>query len=87
MKAHTHRWNIEPQADGSLLICEGEHDKGAPCEWVKYAKAIDVDEAMRLLKDARQMIKALKVFGGDNVHRYDVEPFLACISAYLEGKR
>lgn len=34
-----HRWNIEPQPDGSLLVCKNLHDKGDKCEYVHYVQA------------------------------------------------
>jgi hypothetical protein len=37
--AHTHRWNIDPQDDGSLLICEGEHEKNEACTYVRWTRA------------------------------------------------
>ena len=41
------------------------------------------DRIMELLKGARLMIEKLRVFGNDNVHKYDVQLFLDAIDAAL----
>lgn len=30
------RWNVEPQEDGSLLVCRGDHDKSEGCSYERY---------------------------------------------------
>lgn len=33
-----HRWNVEPQPDGNLRVCRGEHGKYADCEYELYVR-------------------------------------------------
>jgi hypothetical protein len=35
----TRRWDVEPQADGSVLICKGDHEKGERCEYVRFVRS------------------------------------------------
>jgi hypothetical protein len=51
------RWNIERNGS-DLLICEGDHDKGEKCEYVRYCLASERDAALSLLREAGEALEA-----------------------------
>lgn len=34
--SHHERWNLEPQNDGTLLVCKGDHERAQGCKWKLY---------------------------------------------------
>jgi hypothetical protein len=88
-----YRWNIEPQSDGSMLICENNHEKGEKCEYLRYVPETQAAPLAppspsaapvnRLTRDAiRQMTREASATGSeDELTGDDIERFAELVRA------
>lgn len=40
-----HRWNVDQDGTGSLMVCRHHHDKDEPCEWDRFVPAAAIADA------------------------------------------
>lgn len=56
MLRHTHRWNVSPQVDDSLLVCRHLHEKDEKCDLEHYVPAERLHDAIRERDDLRDVL-------------------------------
>lgn len=56
MLRHTHRWNVSPQVDDSLLVCRHLHEKDEKCDLEHYVPAGRLHDAIRERDELRDVL-------------------------------
>lgn len=56
MLRHTHRWNVSPQVDDSLLVCRHLHEKDEKCDLEHYVPAGRLHDAIRERDELRRQL-------------------------------
>jgi hypothetical protein len=63
---HTHRWDVSPQVDDSLLVCRGLHEKDEKCDLEHYVPAGRLHDAIRERDELRRQLAE----AGQDARRY-----------------
>lgn len=53
---HTHRWNVSPQTDDSLLVCRHLHERDEKCDLEHYVPAGRLHDAIRERDELRRQL-------------------------------